>query len=190
MKTDVNRVEDLADALVDNMPYADNSVLYPEFDTVKRDDGVFPEWFYPAMSGINDFSELNSILMYTRQNTKFDDIGELLLGIALVEMKHYDKLQDFIKALGGNVDRHYSSTKVETGSTSVEALRVAIKAERAAIAAYHKVQNQLNAVDRTATVDIARDFVYKLICDENRHEQFLVEKLVELTGSEDVDDNR
>ena len=144
MKTDVNRVEDLADALVDNMPYADNSVLYPEFDTVKRDDGVFPEWFYPAMSGINDFSELNSILMYTRQNTKFDDIGELLLGIALVEMKHYDKLQDFIKALGGNVDRHYSSTKVETGSTSVEALRVAIKAERAAIAAYHKVQNQLN----------------------------------------------
>lgn len=34
--------------------------------------------------------------MYTQHQARFGEIGELMLGIGLVEMVHYDKLGDFL----------------------------------------------------------------------------------------------
>ena len=34
--------------------------------------------------------------MYTQHHARFEEIGELMLGIGLVEMVHYDKLGDFL----------------------------------------------------------------------------------------------
>ena len=34
--------------------------------------------------------------MYTQHQARFEEIGELMLGIGLVEMVHYDKLGDFL----------------------------------------------------------------------------------------------
>lgn len=41
-------------------------------------------------------SELTAIIQYTQQRMLFENIGETFLGIAFVEMKHFDRLGDFI----------------------------------------------------------------------------------------------
>lgn len=42
-----NFVDDLTDAIVNNLRYSDNSLIYPDLEKVKPDDGerVVAEWF-------------------------------------------------------------------------------------------------------------------------------------------------
>lgn len=80
-----NQLDDLTNGLVNAMRYSDPNVEYPSYDKAKQDDGVMAEWFYPIFNGTNDFSELTAIHMYTTQEATFEDVGELLLGIALTE---------------------------------------------------------------------------------------------------------
>ena len=74
-----NMVDKMADALVEITRFADSTVKYPELDNVKQDNGVMPEWFYPIYNGVNGFSELDAIHLYTSQEQKFEPIGNLLL---------------------------------------------------------------------------------------------------------------
>lgn len=100
-----DNVEAMADALVESMRYANNAVDYPDISKARPDDGVPAEWFYKAYVGTAPTSELTAILQYTQQRMLFDEIGETFLGIALTEMKHYDRLGDFINHIGGNVSQ-------------------------------------------------------------------------------------
>ena len=95
-----DNVEAMADALVESMRFADPTVDYPDISKAKADDGVPAEWFHKAYAGITGTSELTAILQYTQQRMIFDQIGETFLGIALTEMKHYDRLGDFIDHIG------------------------------------------------------------------------------------------
>ena len=180
-----NSVDDLTDALLNVMRYSDNTVEYPEVDNAEPDDGVIAEWFYPIYNGTNDFSELTAILMYTQQETKFSEIGELVLGIALVEMKHYAKLGDLIRALGGKLTQRYSSEYVKAGSTPRKALEKAISSEIATIKFYNELREKISQVKETQTTLIAQQLISKLIADEEVHKTLLSEALTNFSVEEE-----
>ena len=171
-----NMVDKMADALVEITRFADSTVRYPELDNVKQDNGVMPEWFYPIYNGVNGFSELDAIHLYTSQEQKFEPIGNLLLGIALVEMKHYGILGELIIKLGGRIEQRYNNSKVSLGETKEEALNNAIDAENKTIEFYEGIIEKIKGVHETKTTIIVVQLVNKLIADERVHLKLLKEQ--------------
>lgn len=174
-KLNKNQLDDLTDGLVNAMHYSDSTVEYPLFDNVKPDDGVIAEWFYPILN-IKDFSELSAILMYTTQEAKFEEIGELMLGIGLVEMKHYSKIGDFILHLGGKIEKKLDNFFAKPGETLVEALNIAIEAESKTIEFYNALTKKLEESEKSDTVIISLQLIAKLIADEKIHSELLNER--------------
>ena len=174
---DKNQLDTLTDALVNAMRYNDPSVMYPNVEAAKPNDGVEPEWFYPIYMGTNDFSELTAIHMYAGQETKFEKIGELMLGIGMTEMKHFGKIGEFIHAIGGTIDQGYDNSGVDLGETDEDALRVASEGEKKTIAFYDKLRKRIEEVEETETTKIALQLVAKLRADEVIHLNLLTDKL-------------
>lgn len=185
-----NAVDNLTDALVNVMKYSNNSVEYPNIDQVKPDDGVVAEWFYPIYNGKNDFSELTAIHMYTSQETEFEDIGELMLGIGLTEMKHYAKIGELIKALGGTITQSFNNDGVEVGKTPREALSIAYNAEVITIEFYEKLFQKIERIKPTKTTTIVLQLLSKLIADEKIHQKLLKEDLTEFSKREQKERER
>lgn len=184
-----DNVEAMADALVESMRYANSAVDYPDISKAKPDDGVPAEWFYKAYVGTAPTSELTAILQYTQQRMLFDEIGETFLGIALTEMKHYDRLGDFINHIGGNVSRPaFSAAKVDiTTKSAAEAVQINIVAEEDTISAYEKLSQRIQANNPTSTVTsaLAIQLINKIVADEHVHVRLLVE-LARSLGEEDA----
>ena len=111
-----------------------------------------------------------------------DEIGELMLGIALVEMKHYAHIRDAIVALGGTLPKPYDSKNVNIGETPVEALTLAAHSEVATIGFYKSVKERITA--STPTADIARKLLTKLIADESLHLKLLTRQLKVMAGDD------
>ena len=184
-----DNVEAMADALVESMRYAKSAVDYPDVSKAKPDDGVPAEWFYKAYVGTAPTSELTAILQYTQQRMIFDEIGETFLGIALTEMKHYDRLGDFINRIGGNVSRPaFSAAKVDiTTKSAAEAVQINIHAEQDTIAEYEKLIQRIQANNPTPTVTsaLAIQLINKIVADEHVHVRLLAE-LAQSLGEEDT----
>lgn len=184
-----DNVEAMADALVESMRYANSAVDYPDISKAKPDDGVPTEWFYKAYVGTASTSELTAILQYTQQRMLFDEIGETFLGIALTEMKHYDRLGDFINRIGGNVSRPaFSAAKVDiTTKSAAEAVQINIRAEQDTIAEYEKLIQRIQANNPTPTVTsaLAIQLINKIVADEHVHVRLLAE-LAQSLGEEDT----
>lgn len=184
-----DNVEAMADALVESMRYANSAVDYPDVSKAKPDDGVPAEWFYKAYVGTAPTSELTAILQYTQQRMIFDQIGETFLGIALTEMKHYDRLGDFINRIGGNVSRPaFSAAKVDiTTKSAAEAVQINIHAEQDTIAEYEKLIQRIQANNPTPTVAsaLAIQLINKIVADERVHVRLLAE-LAQSLGEEDT----
>lgn len=184
-----DNVEAMADALVESMRYANSAVDYPDISKAKPDDGVPAEWFYKAYVGTAPTSELTAILQYTQQRMLFDEIGETFLGIALTEMKHYDRLGDFINRIGGNVSRPaFSAAKVDiTTKSAAEAVQINIVAEEDTISAYEKLSQRIQANNPTPTVTsaLAIQLINKIVADEHVHVRLLAE-LAHSLGEEDT----
>lgn len=184
-----DNVEAMADALVESMRYANSAVDYPDVSKAKPDDGVPAEWFYKAYVGTAPTSELTAILQYTQQRMLFDEIGETFLGIALTEMKHYDRLGDFINRIGGNVSRPaFSAAKVDiTTKSAAEAVQINIVAEEDTISAYEKLSQRIQANNPTPTVTsaLAIQLINKIVADEHVHVRLLAE-LAHSLGEEDT----
>lgn len=175
-------MDKMADALVDVLKYSNQDVEWVEPDDMKPNDGVQPEWFYPAIENA-EYSEITAILQYTQQEAVFEDeIGELMLGIALVEMKHYAHIRDAIVALGGTLPKPYDSKNVNIGETPVEALTLAAHSEVATIGFYKSVKERITA--STPTADIARKLLTKLIADESLHLKLLTRQLKVMAGDD------
>ena len=173
-----NQIDDMVDGLVNVMRYSDPLALYPSgIENVKPDDGVDPEWFYPIFNGSNDFSELSAIHMYTTQEAIFEDIGQLMLGIGLVEMQHYGKLSELIRSLGGTIDQSYDNSEVEIGKTPQEALKIAIDGEITTIDFYDKVAERIQKSKQTKTTETALRLIAKIQADERVHLSLLRKKL-------------
>lgn len=180
-----NQVDNLVDALVENLKYCDSNIEYPDIDKAEPDDGVIAEWFYPIYNGTNDFSELTAIHMYTSQETEFEEIGQLMLGIGLTEMKHFAKIGEMIKRLGGKIDQRYNNSGVAIGKTTREALEIAYNAEIKTIKFYESLSEKIEKVKSTKTTEIALQLISKLIADENIHKKLLEDALSEFTKEQE-----
>lgn len=180
-----NQVDNLVDALVENLKYCDSNIEYPDIDKAEPDDGVIAEWFYPIYNGTNDFSELTAIHMYTSQETEFEEIGQLMLGIGLTEMKHFAKIGEMIKRLGGKIDQRYNNSGVAIGKTTREALEIAYNAEIKTIKFYESLSEKIEKVKSTKTTEIALQLISKLIADENIHKKLLEDTLSEFTKEQE-----
>lgn len=132
-----NRVEDAANAFIDVLKYSDQSVDYPDFKDIEPWPDEIVDMFKDALKD-KPFSEISAILMYIQQSSRFDLIAELMLGIGLVEMRHYDKLSDFLQ----KADPHEQDSvmdiypKVEIGFSPQSALKIAWNSEIETIGNY------------------------------------------------------
>lgn len=183
LKGNSNMVEKMADAMVDVLEFSNQEVVYPEFTEVKEGDGVEPEWFYDAYNGVNGFSEMSAIHQYITQQSLFEPVSNVLLGAALVEMKHLDKLGDLITKLGGKITSKYDTSKVKYGETPYEALNLAIKAEEDTLKNYRELRQKLTLIN-TRTSAVCVQLLSKLISDEEKHVSLFQGRLVELAQPE------
>ncbi|MEG2071524.1 MAG: hypothetical protein RR034_09150, partial [Bacteroidales bacterium] len=150
----------MADSLVDVLKYSNSTVEWVEADELKKEDGVEAEWFYPALRN-GENSEITAILQYTQQAGVFDTIGELMLGIALVEMKHYATVRDIVGALGGTLPQSYDSKHVAIGKSPSEALTLGVNGEIVTIELYQSITDKITV--NTDSAKIARQILRKLI---------------------------
>ena len=189
MFVNTNALENLTDSLVQSLRFNDPTVDYPEVEKAKEDDGVIAEWFYPIYAESNEFSELSAIYMYTNQENQFEEIKELMLGIGMTEMKHYGKIGEIIKALGGRVHQRYNSKNVTTGKTPREALQTAFNGEVKTIQFYDELRDKINDVKNssksTTTIEIALKLIEKLRADEVVHQQLLQEAMTKFPEEEE-----
>ena len=114
------------------------------------------------------------------QRMLFENIGETFLGIAFVEMKHFDRLGDFIGQLGGRVNTpKYSSSAVTVEyESAAEAVRVNIQAEKDTIAAYQQLIERIrknNPEKLTQSATVAIQLLNKIVSDERVHVRILSE---------------
>lgn len=189
MFVNTNALENLTDSLVQSLRFNDPTVDYPEVEKAKEDDGVIAEWFYPIYAESNEFSELSAIYMYTNQENQFEEIKELMLGIGMTEMKHYGKIGEIIKALGGRVHQRYNSKNVTIGKTPREALQTAFNGEVKTIQFYDELRDKINDVKNssksTPTIEIALKLIEKLRADEVVHQQLLQEAMTKFPEEEE-----
>ena len=163
----LDNVETMANAMIESMRFVDNTLDYPEAEKA-RPNGAIPT------------SELTAIIQYTQQRMLFENIGETFLGIAFVEMKHFDRLGDFIGQLGGRVNTpKYSSSAVTVEyESAAEAIRVNIQAEKDTIAAYQQLIERIrknNPEKLTQSAAVAIQLLNKIVSDERVHVRILSE---------------
>ena len=173
-----NRVEDAANAFIDVLKYSDQSVEYPDFKDIEPWPDEIVNLYYVIWKNAT-FSELSAIIMYTQQSSRFDEISELMLGIGLVEMRHYDKLSDFLQ----KADPHEQDSvmdiypKVEIGFSPESALKIALDSEIETIGHYKKIMNNVALHDDRADYDDVMYLLNKLVADEEHHLKLLKEAM-------------
>lgn len=173
-----NRVEDAANAFIDVLKYSDQSVDYPDFKDIEPWPEDIVNMFKDALKD-KPFSEISAILMYTQQSSRFEPIAELMLGIGLVEMRHYDKLSDFLQ----KADPHEQDSvmdiypKVEIGFSPESALKIAWNSEIETIGNYKKIMNSLALYSERADYDDVMYLLNKLIADEEHHIKLIKEAM-------------
>lgn len=175
------RVEDAANAFIDVLKYSDQSVEYPDFKDIEPWPDEIVNLFYVIWKNAT-FSELSAIIMYTQQSSRFDEISELMLGIGLVEMRHLDKILDFLQKADPYEDYSTMSINpnIEIGSVWEEAIKIALNSEMETIAHYRKIQKTIQQYEDRKDYDDVNYFLEKLIADEEHH----VKLLKEVSGKE------
>lgn len=173
-----NRVEDAANAFIDVLKYSDQSVDYPDFKDIEPWPEDIVNMFKDALKD-KPFSEISAILMYTQQSSRFEPIAELMLGIGLVEMRHYDKLSDFLQKADPYEDNSVMDIypKVEIGFSPESALKIALDSEIETIDHYKKIMNNVALYNDRADYDDVMYLLNKLIADEEHHIKLIKEAM-------------
>ena len=173
-----NRVEDAANAFIDVLKYSDQSVDYPDFKDIEPWPDDIVNMFKDALKD-KPFSEISAILMYTQQSSRFEPIAELMLGIGLVEMRHYDKLSDFLQKADPYEQNLVMDIypKVEMGFSPKSALKIALDSEIETICHYKKIMNNVALHDDRADYDDVMYLLNKLVADEEHHLKLLKEAM-------------
>lgn len=164
---DTNQTEEFVNAMVENMKYCDSSVVYPSYEVCRKGD-VPAELFYEAYAGLGNNSERTAIHQYVTMQAKYEELGTLMLGIAIVEMKHMDRLGDLITTLGGTLDQKWNNDSIEYGDDPKSALELAIEGEEATIKSYQNLIAKL-ASYKNLTAETCIQLLNKLIADEVVH---------------------
>lgn len=173
-----NRVEDAANAFIDVLKYSDQSVDYPDFKDIEPWPDDIVNMFKDALKD-KPFSEISAILMYTQQSSRFEPIAELMLGIGLVEMRHYDKLSDFLQKADPYEQNLVMDIypKVEMGFSPESALKIALDSEIETIGHYKKIMNNVALYSERADYDDVMYLLNKLIADEEHHIKLIKEAM-------------
>nr|DAY46494.1 MAG TPA: hypothetical protein [Caudoviricetes sp.] len=173
-----NRVEDAANAFIDVLKYSDQSVDYPDFNDIEPWPDDIVNMFKDALKD-KPFSEISAILMYTQQSSRFEPIAELMLGIGLVEMRHYDKLSDFLQKADPYEENSVMDIypKVEVGFSPESALKIALDSEIETIGHYKKIMNNVALYNDRADYDDVMYLLNKLVADEEHHIKLLKEAM-------------
>lgn len=173
-----NRVEDAANAFIDVLKYSDQSVDYPDFNDIEPWPDDIVNMFKDALKD-KPFSEISAILMYTQQSSRFEPIAELMLGIGLVEMRHYDKLSDFLQKADPYEENPVMDIypKVEVGFSPESALKIALDSEIETIGHYNKIMNNVALYNDRADYDDVMYLLNKLVADEEHHIKLLKEAM-------------
>lgn len=173
-----NRVEDAANAFIDVLKYSDQSVDYPDFKDIEPWPEDIVNMFKDALKD-KPFSEISAILMYTQQSLRFEPIAELMLGIGLVEMRHYDKLSDFLQKADPYEENLVMDIypKVEVGFSPESALKIALDSEIETIGHYKKIMNNVALYNDRADYDDVMYLLNKLVADEEHHIKLLKEAM-------------
>lgn len=173
-----NRVEDAANAFIDVLKYSDQSVDYPDFNDIEPWPDDIVNMFKDALKD-KPFSETSAILMYTQQSSRFEPIAELMLGIGLVEMRHYDKLSDFLQKADPYEENPVIDIypKVEVGFSPESALKIALDSEIETIGHYKKIMNNVALYNDRADYDDVMYLLNKLVADEEHHIKLLKEAM-------------
>lgn len=173
-----NRVEDAANAFIDVLKYSDQSVDYPDFNDIEPWPEGIVNMFKDALKD-KPFSEISAILMYTQQSSRFEPIAELMLGIGLVEMRHFDKLSDFLQKADPYEEDPVMDIypKVEIGFSPESALKIALDSEIETIGHYKKIMNNVALHNDRADYDDVMYLLNKLVADEEHHIKLLKEAM-------------
>lgn len=173
-----NRVEDAANAFIDVLKYSDQSVDYPDFKDIEPWPEDIVNMFKDALKD-KPFSEISAILMYTQQSSRFEPIAELMLGIGLVEMRHYDELSDFLQKADPYEENPVMDIypKVEVGFSPESALKIALNSEIETIGHYKKIMNNVALYNDRADYDDVMYLLNKLVADEEHHIKLLREAM-------------
>ena len=173
-----NRLEDAANAFIDVLKYSDQSVDYPDFNDIEPWPDDIVNMFKDALKD-KPFSEISAILMYTQQSSRFEPIAELMLGIGLVEMRHYDKLSDFLQKADPYEENSVMDIypKVEVGFSPESALKIALDSEIETIGHYKKIMNNVALYNDRADYDDVMYLLNKLVADEEHHIKLLKEAM-------------
>lgn len=173
-----NIVEDAANAFIDVLKYSDQSVDYPDFNDIEPWPDDIVNMFKDALKD-KPFSEISAILMYTQQSSRFEPIAELMLGIGLVEMRHYDKLSDFLQKADPYEENPVMDIypKVEVGFSPESALKIALDSEIETIGHYKKIMNNVALYNDRADYDDVMYLLNKLVADEEHHIKLLKEAM-------------
>lgn len=193
MKAFKNRLEEMAEATVNALDYSDSKVEYPDISIVQKwpKEIILP--LYDLYKN-TQYSELTSILMYTQHQARFGEIGELMLGIGLVEMVHYDKLGDFLLKASDVMDTDIPGNNqltvhpiIDLGTSAESALRLSLQSEKETLEEYQKVFDSLNKeeyIKRSDYIPVSH-LIEKFIADEEYHITLLNKALKEYEGSND-----
>lgn len=193
MKAFKNRLEEMAEATVNALDYSDSKVEYPDISIVQKwpKEIILP--LYDLYKNTR-YSELTSILMYTQHQARFGEIGELMLGIGLVEMVHYDKLGDFLLKASDVMDTDIPGNNqltvhplIDLGTSAESALRLSLQAEKETLEEYQKVFDSLNKeeyIKRSDYIPVCH-LIEKFIADEEYHIALLKKALKEYEDSGD-----
>lgn len=133
--------------------------------------------------------------MYTQHQARFEEIGELMLGIRLVEMVHYDKLGDFLLKASDVMDTDIPGNNqltvhpiIDLGTSAESALRLSLQAEKETLEEYYKVFDSLNRkeeyIKRSDYIPVTY-LIQKFIADEEYHISLLKKALKEYEDSDD-----
>ena len=193
MKAFKNRLEERAEATVNALDYSDSKVEYPDISMVQKwpKEIILP--LYDLYKNTR-YSELASILMYTQHQARFGEIGELMLGIGLVEMVHYDKLGDFLLKASDVMDTDIPGNNqltvhpiIDLGTSAESALRLSLQSEKETLEEYQKVFDSLNKeeyIKRSDYIPVSH-LIEKFIADEEYHISLLKKALKEYEDSGD-----
>lgn len=193
MKAFKSRLEEMAEATVNALDYSDSKVEYLDISIVQKwpKEIILP--LYDLYKNTR-YSELTSILMYTQHQARFGEIGELMLGIGLVEMVHYDKLGDFLLKASDVMDTDIPGNNqltvhpiIDLGTSAESALRLSLQSEKETLEEYQKVFDSLNKeeyIKRSDYIPVSH-LIEKFIADEEYHITLLNKALKEYEDSND-----
>lgn len=190
MKAFKNRLEEMAEATVNALDYSDSKVEYPDISMVQKwpKEIILP--LYDLYKNTR-YSELASILMYTQHQARFEEIGELMLGIGLVEMVHYDKLGDFLLKASDVMDTDIPGNNQLTIHPLIDlgtSAELSLQAEKETLEEYYKVFDSLNKkeeyIKRSDYIPVTY-LIQKFIADEEYHISLLKKALKEYEDSDD-----